>query len=156
MSTSAALRAPDAAEVVDLDGATMLPGFIDTHPQLVHFGVVAEPLIDLRMRRIRCLPVCVSGPNRMSAVVLAKRSAVMSGPSLCCIVVLVRIVGSATGGESSRTTGFGGMSYPRIGCPASAVSGKGVVVAVGERVDTLALLLKLVDALIAARPETLQ
>ncbi|WP_272952144.1 hypothetical protein [Mycolicibacterium hodleri] len=24
------------AEVVDLDGATMLPGFIDTHPHLLH------------------------------------------------------------------------------------------------------------------------
>ena len=37
---------PDA-EVVDLDGATMLPGFIDTHPHLLHFGVIAEPLVDL-------------------------------------------------------------------------------------------------------------
>ncbi|MDX1882578.1 amidohydrolase [Mycobacterium sp. NPDC051804] len=37
---------PDAA-VVDLDGATVMPGFIDTHPHLLHFGVIAEPLVDL-------------------------------------------------------------------------------------------------------------
>lgn len=37
---------PDA-DVVDLDGATVLPGFIDTHPHLLHFGVIAEPLVDL-------------------------------------------------------------------------------------------------------------
>lgn len=37
---------PDA-DIVDLDGATMLPGFIDTHPHLLHFGVITEPLVDL-------------------------------------------------------------------------------------------------------------
>ncbi|MDO3635349.1 amidohydrolase [Mycolicibacterium arseniciresistens] len=37
---------PDA-DVVDLDGATVLPGFVDTHPHLLHFGVIAEPLVDL-------------------------------------------------------------------------------------------------------------
>ena len=35
------------AVVVDLDGATVLPAFIDTHPHLMHFGVIAEPLVDL-------------------------------------------------------------------------------------------------------------
>ncbi len=37
---------PDA-EVVNLDGASVLPGFIDTHPHLMHFGVIAAPLVDL-------------------------------------------------------------------------------------------------------------
>ncbi|BBY96480.1 hypothetical protein MGALJ_61490 (plasmid) [Mycobacterium gallinarum] len=37
---------PDAT-VVDLDGATVMPGFIDTHPHLLHFGVIAQPLVDL-------------------------------------------------------------------------------------------------------------
>jgi predicted amidohydrolase YtcJ len=37
---------PDA-DIVDLNGATVLPGFIDTHPHLMHFGVIAEPLVDL-------------------------------------------------------------------------------------------------------------
>jgi predicted amidohydrolase YtcJ len=32
---------------VDLDGATVLPGLIDTHPHVMHFGVFAEPLVDL-------------------------------------------------------------------------------------------------------------
>ena len=35
------------AVVVDLDGATVLPGFIDTHPLLMHYSVIAEPLVDL-------------------------------------------------------------------------------------------------------------
>ncbi len=32
---------------VDLGGATLLPGLIDTHPHLLHFGAFAEPLVDL-------------------------------------------------------------------------------------------------------------
>jgi predicted amidohydrolase YtcJ len=36
---------------LDLDGAVVLPGLIDTHPHLMHFGVIAEPLADLRDAR---------------------------------------------------------------------------------------------------------
>ncbi len=35
------------ARRVDLGGATVLPGFIDTHPHLMHFGALAEPLVDI-------------------------------------------------------------------------------------------------------------
>ena len=35
------------ARDVDLDGATVLPGLIDTHPHVMHFGVFAHPLVDL-------------------------------------------------------------------------------------------------------------
>ena len=35
------------AKIVDLRGATLLPGLIDTHPHLMHFGALAEPLVDL-------------------------------------------------------------------------------------------------------------
>jgi predicted amidohydrolase YtcJ len=35
------------AEDVDLRGATVLPGLVDTHPHLMHFGVLAHPLVDL-------------------------------------------------------------------------------------------------------------
>jgi hypothetical protein len=40
-------RAGTGARRVDLEGATVLPGFVDTHPHLMHFGVLAEPLVDL-------------------------------------------------------------------------------------------------------------
>jgi len=36
-----------AARVVDLRGTTLLPGLIDTHPHLMHFGAFAAPLVDL-------------------------------------------------------------------------------------------------------------
>jgi predicted amidohydrolase YtcJ len=35
------------AEHVDLRGAALMPGLVDTHPHLLHFGVLAEPLVDL-------------------------------------------------------------------------------------------------------------
>jgi predicted amidohydrolase YtcJ len=35
------------ARCVDLEGATVIPGLVDTHPHLMHFGVLAEPLVDL-------------------------------------------------------------------------------------------------------------
>lgn len=34
-------------EQVDVRGATILPGLVDTHPHLMHFGVFAEPLVDI-------------------------------------------------------------------------------------------------------------
>jgi predicted amidohydrolase YtcJ len=40
-------RAGVDARLVDLDGATVLPGLVDTHPHLMHFGVLTEPLVDL-------------------------------------------------------------------------------------------------------------
>ena len=35
------------AEQVDVHGATILPGLVDTHPHLMHFGTFAEPLVDI-------------------------------------------------------------------------------------------------------------
>lgn len=33
--------------IVDVDGGTVLPGLIDTHPHLMHFGALEEPLVPL-------------------------------------------------------------------------------------------------------------
>jgi predicted amidohydrolase YtcJ len=41
-----AAAGPDA-RLVDIGGATVLPGLVDTHPHLMHFGVLGEPLVDL-------------------------------------------------------------------------------------------------------------
>src|SRR5713101_8338206 len=41
-----ALAGPDA-ETIDLRSATVMPGLIDTHPHLMHFGVTAETHVDL-------------------------------------------------------------------------------------------------------------
>jgi predicted amidohydrolase YtcJ len=35
------------AERVDVRGATILPGLVDTHPHVLHFGAFAEPLVDI-------------------------------------------------------------------------------------------------------------
>ena len=35
------------AETVDVRGATILPGLVDTHPHVMHFGAFAEPLVDI-------------------------------------------------------------------------------------------------------------
>ena len=34
-------------QTVNLRGATVIPGLVDTHPHLMHFGVLAHPLVDL-------------------------------------------------------------------------------------------------------------
>src|SRR5215469_358969 len=46
-SDTVCARAGSDAHVVDLNGYTIVPGFIDTHPHLLHFGTLAEPLVDL-------------------------------------------------------------------------------------------------------------
>lgn len=40
--------AADDAEHVDLHGATLLPGLIDSHPHLLHYGSLHEPLVDIQ------------------------------------------------------------------------------------------------------------
>jgi predicted amidohydrolase YtcJ len=41
------VAAGPGAAVAELDGGVVLPGLIDTHPHLMHFGVLAEPCADL-------------------------------------------------------------------------------------------------------------
>lgn len=43
-----ARRARPDAERVDLRGATLLPGLIDAHPHLLHYGSLHEPLVDIQ------------------------------------------------------------------------------------------------------------
>jgi predicted amidohydrolase YtcJ len=45
--SSVRARTGASAQTVDLQGATVLPGLIDTHPHLMHFGALAEPLVDI-------------------------------------------------------------------------------------------------------------
>ena len=40
-------------ETVDLGGAWVVPGLVDTHPHLLHFGVAAAGLADLARWRPR-------------------------------------------------------------------------------------------------------
>lgn len=47
VAVGAADDMPGCARSVDLDGATVLPGLIDTHPHVMHFGVLAYPLVNL-------------------------------------------------------------------------------------------------------------
>ena len=35
------------AERVDVGGATVMPGFVDTHPHVLHFGVITHGMVDL-------------------------------------------------------------------------------------------------------------
>jgi hypothetical protein len=41
------ILAGPGVEHVDVRGATILPGLVDTHPHLLHFGVISYPLADL-------------------------------------------------------------------------------------------------------------
>lgn len=51
-STEEALRAADPrAERLSLDGATVIPGLVDTHPHLLNFAVFRAPLVDLAQAR---------------------------------------------------------------------------------------------------------
>src|SRR5262245_43943075 len=45
-ATMVRLGGADAAHV-DVRGATILPGLVDTHPHVLHFGAFAEPLVDI-------------------------------------------------------------------------------------------------------------
>lgn len=39
--------APSHTREVDVSGAAIFPGFIDTHPHLLHYGSLQEPLVDI-------------------------------------------------------------------------------------------------------------
>jgi predicted amidohydrolase YtcJ len=40
-------RAAGRAREIDIGGASIFPGFIDTHPHLLHYGSLQEPLVDI-------------------------------------------------------------------------------------------------------------
>ena len=50
------------AEQVDVHGATILPGLVDTHPHLMHFGTFAEPLVDIADARRTTISSSASVP----------------------------------------------------------------------------------------------
>ncbi|MEW6444041.1 MAG: amidohydrolase family protein [bacterium] len=41
------ILAGSGAERLDAQGSTVMPGLVDTHPHLLHFGVLSHPLVDL-------------------------------------------------------------------------------------------------------------
>lgn len=43
--------APSGIQEMDVKGAIVLPGLIDTHPHLLHYGSLEEPLVDIRDAR---------------------------------------------------------------------------------------------------------
>ncbi len=45
--TDMSVLAGDAADAVDLDGATVIPGLIDTHPHVLHFGARERAVLDI-------------------------------------------------------------------------------------------------------------
>ena len=49
VGTAEAMRivAGPGAEHLDVRGCTVMPGLVDTHPHLLHFGVISYPLVDL-------------------------------------------------------------------------------------------------------------
>ena len=49
VGTAEAMRivAGPGAEHLDVRGCTVMPGLVDTHPHLLHFGIISYPLVDL-------------------------------------------------------------------------------------------------------------
>src|SRR6185436_20375359 len=39
--------APAGARRIDVGGGTIMPGLIDTHPHLLHYGSLQRPLVDI-------------------------------------------------------------------------------------------------------------
>src|SRR3954470_15549552 len=39
--------APAGAQRIDVGGGTIMPGLIDTHPHLLHYGSLQQPLVDI-------------------------------------------------------------------------------------------------------------
>lgn len=73
--------------VFDLGGATLMPGLIDTHPHLFHFGAIAHPLVDLSDARshddiVDRLPTKAAAVARvqwLTATPVGEPSGVLSG-----------------------------------------------------------------------------
>src|SRR3954447_15396414 len=39
--------APAGAQRIDVGGGTIMPGLVDTHPHLLHYGSLQQPLVDI-------------------------------------------------------------------------------------------------------------